>query len=326
VCKQKGHEAGFKGATYIDCPKKPCFLCKQPGHTTMTCPHRIATEHGVAPAPRRYILGPFDFVYERQIRNHVNKVKPTIVIPNQMDCAIKKFHSRRITCLEFHPTKNNILVSGDKKGQIGIWDYEKVIDNTVYDSVHSCIVNSIKFHPVNSESIYTSGSDGTISCTDIETGLPVLLMDLNPDGWNGPSTWRMLYGMDINSEKGLVLVADNFGLLYQMDTFPLCDELSMKTILICAKHTAFEGNIEINRSQNEEIGSCEYLADAIIDFTTESTPLKEGVLDFKAAIKKPFAMVQILTPPLSHHFLSIHAVNASNDRLSAMNLPHRESF
>lgn len=31
VCKKAGHEAGFKGATYIDCPMKPCFLCKMPG-------------------------------------------------------------------------------------------------------------------------------------------------------------------------------------------------------------------------------------------------------------------------------------------------------
>lgn len=31
VCKKTGHEAGFRGATYIDCPMKPCFLCKMPG-------------------------------------------------------------------------------------------------------------------------------------------------------------------------------------------------------------------------------------------------------------------------------------------------------
>lgn len=37
VCKQKGHEAGFKGATYIDCPQKPCFLCKQPGKLWLCC-------------------------------------------------------------------------------------------------------------------------------------------------------------------------------------------------------------------------------------------------------------------------------------------------
>ena len=32
VCKRSGHEAGFRGATYIDCPMKPCFLCKLPGN------------------------------------------------------------------------------------------------------------------------------------------------------------------------------------------------------------------------------------------------------------------------------------------------------
>lgn len=217
VCKQKGHEAGFKGATYIDCPQKPCFLCKQPGHTTMTCPHRIATEYGVVPGPRKYVQSGFDFVFERQIRNHINMIKPTYIIPNQVDSAIIKLHSRRITCLEFHPTKNNILMSGDKKGQIGIWDYEKVTEKTVYDTVHSFVLNSMKFHPVKDDYIYTSGSDGTLSCTDIETGVPILLMDCNPDGWNGLATWRMLFGMDINSEKDLLLVADNFGILYQID-------------------------------------------------------------------------------------------------------------
>ncbi|XP_020261688.1 DNA damage-binding protein 2 isoform X2 [Asparagus officinalis] len=42
-------------------------------------------------------------------------------------------------------------------------------------------------------------------------------MDCNPNGWNGPATWRMLYGMDINSDKGLLLVADNFGYVYLLD-------------------------------------------------------------------------------------------------------------
>ncbi|MCI58453.1 protein DAMAGED DNA-BINDING 2-like [Trifolium medium] len=39
-------------------------------------------------------------------------------------------------------------------------------------------------------------------------------MNLNPDGWQGPNTWKMLYGMDINYEKGVVLVADSFGFLH----------------------------------------------------------------------------------------------------------------
>ena len=35
---------------YQDCPNKPCYLCKKPGHTTMTCPYRIAPEHGCTQA------------------------------------------------------------------------------------------------------------------------------------------------------------------------------------------------------------------------------------------------------------------------------------
>ncbi|XP_057792242.1 uncharacterized protein LOC131009051 isoform X1 [Salvia miltiorrhiza] len=34
----------------------------------------------------------------------------------------------------------------------------------------------------------------------------------------GPSSWRMLYGLDMNSDKGILLAADNFGLLYMMST------------------------------------------------------------------------------------------------------------
>ena len=38
------------GATYLDCPNKPCYLCKRPGHTTATCPYRIAPGQGGAAA------------------------------------------------------------------------------------------------------------------------------------------------------------------------------------------------------------------------------------------------------------------------------------
>ncbi|KAI5064101.1 hypothetical protein GOP47_0020771 [Adiantum capillus-veneris] len=217
VCKAKDHQAGFVGSVYVDCPNKPCFLCKQPGHTTATCPHRIASEHGVTPAPRRQSLGMIDFVHERQLRSQIQKMMPPPVVPNRVDCAIIKLHSRRVTNLEFHPTKDNILISGDKKGQVGIWDYEKVYEKTVYNSIHTCIVGSIRFHPTNTEMIYSCGADGTVSCSDLETGLPNRAIDLNPDGWNGPSTWRMIYGMDINGTRNVVLASDNTGFLHQVD-------------------------------------------------------------------------------------------------------------
>ncbi|KAK6927088.1 WD40 repeat [Dillenia turbinata] len=217
VCKRSGHQAGFQGATYIDCPMKPCFLCKMPGHTTMNCPHRVATEYGVIPAPQRSTRSSVDYVFGRQQMTRIPKIKPSFVIPDLVSCAVIRYHSRRVTCLEFHPTNNNILLSGDKKGQLGVWDYVKVHEKTVYGNVHSCILNNLRFSPTNDGTVYAASSDGTISCTDLETGLSQQLMDLNPNGWQGPSSWRMLYGMDVNMEKNLVLIADNFGFLYLVD-------------------------------------------------------------------------------------------------------------
>ncbi|PON60433.1 Guanine nucleotide-binding protein, beta subunit [Trema orientale] len=217
VCKKAGHEAGFKGATYIDCPMKPCFLCKMPGHTTMTCPHRVATEYGVIPAPHKSSRNPLAYVFECQLGRIRTRFKPAHVIPDQVSCAVIRYHSRRVTSLEFHPTNNNILLSGDKKGQVGVWDFDKVYEKIVYGNIHSCIVNNMRFSPANDGTVYAASSDGTISCTDLETGMSLSLMNLNPNGWQGPSSWRMLYGMDLNKEKGVVLVADNFGYLHSMD-------------------------------------------------------------------------------------------------------------
>ncbi|XP_062192657.1 DNA damage-binding protein 2 [Phragmites australis] len=217
VCKRTGHEAGFKGAVYIDCPMKPCFLCKMPGHTTLTCPHRIAMEHGVIPAPRRNTNTSLDYVFQSQVKGKISMVKPQFLIPNQLDCGNVKFHQRRVTCLEFHPARNNVLLSGDKKGLLGIWDYVKLHEKITYDSVHSCILNSMKIDTANDGVLYTASSDGTASSTDLDTGIGSPLLNLNPNGWNGPSTWRMIYGMDLNTDKGLLLVADSFGFLYLLD-------------------------------------------------------------------------------------------------------------
>ncbi|KAL7247314.1 hypothetical protein ACSBR2_002266 [Camellia fascicularis] len=253
VCKRTGHEAGFKGATYIDCPMKPCFLCKTPGHTTMTCPHRIATEYGVIPAPHRHTHNSLDYVFERQLRPNIPAIKPAFVIPDQVNCAVIRYHSRRVTCLEFHPTRNNILLSGDKKGQLGVWDYCKVHEKIVYGNIHGCILNNMKFNPTNDGTVYAASSDGTISCTDLETGISSSLMNLNPNGWQGPSSWRMLYGLDVNSEKGVVLVADNFGYLYLMDI--RSNSKVGETILIHKKGSKVVG-LHCNPVQPDLLLSC----------------------------------------------------------------------
>ncbi|KAL7124759.1 hypothetical protein ABFS83_14G070600 [Erythranthe nasuta] len=239
VCKKPGHEAGFRGATYIDCPMKPCFLCKMPGHTTVNCPHRVATEYGVSPAPLKSAHSSVDYVFERQLRPRVSAIKPAFVIPNEVNCAVIRYHSRRVTCLEFHPTSNNILISGDKKGQLGVWDYVKVHERTVYSNIHGCILNNMKFNPMNDGTVYGASSDGTVSTTDLETGISSTLLNLNPDGWQGPSTWRMLYGLEMNTEKRTLIAADNFGLLYTLDM--RSNNVTGKPILVHKKGSKVTG-------------------------------------------------------------------------------------
>ncbi|XP_050237949.1 protein DAMAGED DNA-BINDING 2 [Mercurialis annua] len=253
VCKKPGHEAGFKGATYIDCPMKPCFLCKMPGHTTMSCPHRVAIDFGIISAPQRNSHNTLQYVFQRQLTPSIPQIKPAYVIPDQVCCAVIRYHSRRVTCLEFHPTKNNILLSGDKKGQVGVWDFDKVHEKMVYGNIHTCIVNNMRFNPSNDCMMYAASSDGTISCTDMETGISSSLMNLNPDGWQGPRNWRMLYGMDVNTEKGVVLVADNFGFLYMVDM--RSNNKSGKEILIHKKGSKVVG-IHCNPVHPELILSC----------------------------------------------------------------------
>lgn len=43
--------------------------------------------------------------------------------------------------------------------------------------------NCFRFSPANDGMIYAASSDGTVSCTDLETGISSSLMNLNPDGW-----------------------------------------------------------------------------------------------------------------------------------------------
>lgn len=47
----------------------------------------------------------------------------------------------------------------------------------------SVVSNPCRFSPANDGTIYAASSDGTVSCTDLETGISTSLMNLNPDGW-----------------------------------------------------------------------------------------------------------------------------------------------
>lgn len=222
VCGQKGHCAGFVGSVYQDCPNKPCYLCKQPGHTTMTCPYRIAPEHGCTQAASISGDTLLRAVQRREVSGSTSQIPVQAPTQWQVDTAVLRLHSRRCTCLEFHPTRDNIVLSGDKKGQVAVWDHAKVYDRTVYN-LNKALTNNLRFLPgSDGMQCCSASSDGTLKSFDVESGCDTELLNLNPEGWvegvSNERNWSMLYGMDVSWHRNLILAGDSHGVVHAVDS------------------------------------------------------------------------------------------------------------
>lgn len=115
VCGKRGHNAGFVGAVYADCPNRPCYLCKQEGHTTQTCPYRIMPgQTGVSKKRSSLVTA----LAKRQVvgmPNRAKKLAPssTIVKKWAVSAARLQLHSRRVSDALFHPIFP-LVVTADK--------------------------------------------------------------------------------------------------------------------------------------------------------------------------------------------------------------------
>ena len=59
--------------------------------------------------------------------------------------------------------QDNIVVSGDKKGQVAIWDFERVHERTVYGHMHRALTNHIRFMgPLHDTQCASAASDGML--------------------------------------------------------------------------------------------------------------------------------------------------------------------
>lgn len=53
------------------------------------------------------------------------------------------------------------MVSGDKKGQVAVWDFEKVYERTVHGSMHRALTNNLRFlGPLHDMQCASASSDG----------------------------------------------------------------------------------------------------------------------------------------------------------------------
>jgi len=233
VCGKSGHSSGFLPGTgtYVDCINKPCYLCGGSGHRTSSCPHRLAPELHCKAAADVSTCSIVQHLIERERQGRINYS----LAPNpgrwNVDAAVLKLHARRTTCLEFHPTKDNIVLSGDKHGQIAVWDVDKVFERTVYTNMNRWLTNALKFMPStaggggNTDAhVATASYDGTVKVVDIEVGTQVrTLVDANPRGWeyvveeDKAGNWVTFIGMDVMPTTGAVVAGDNKGKVYFLD-------------------------------------------------------------------------------------------------------------
>jgi len=233
VCGKSGHTSGFvpSTGTYIDCINKPCYLCGSSGHRTSSCPHRLAPELHCKAAADVSTGSIIQHLIERERQGRINYSLAPKPGRWNVDAAVLKLHARRTTCLEFHPTKDNIVLSGDKHGQIAVWDVDKVFERTVYTNLNHWLTNALKFMPSaasgggNTDAQCAVASyDGTVKVVDIEVGTQVrTLVDANPRGWqhvveeDKAGNWITFIGMDVMPTTGAVVAGDSKGKVYFLD-------------------------------------------------------------------------------------------------------------
>lgn len=228
VCGQRGHTAGFRGAVYVDCPNKPCYLCGTTGHSTMTCPFRVAPGHGCTAAVGLGSETALSGLLKRE-RDGRRRSLPAEHQHYrrqrwQIDAAVLKLHSRRVTCIEFHPTHDHLVVTADKKGEIGVWDYAKVFERTVYrqGSINRWLTNALRFMPGSSDEVASASYDGTVKIFDVETGAHRTLYTANDWDWDelegdNANKWVTMMGLDSVPALSILAAGDSKGWLHLLD-------------------------------------------------------------------------------------------------------------
>lgn len=259
VCGEQGHFAGFVGATYIDCINKPCYLCGVSGHSTATCPHRI--DPSAACSAATDVKKGSLLTHLRSREREGRAAGSHSIAPRQaasagrwhVDAAVLKLHARRTTCLEFHPTRENIVLSGDKSGQIAVWDLDKVFERTVYTDINRWLTNSIRFlsdsSTTNDATCATSSYEGTVKLFDCEVGISLrTLVNANPRGWehvveeDKAGTWATFLGLDVMPQYNAVVAGDSKGRLYFLD--PRAEE-PVAVLQGCKKKTKVQ-SVDVN--------------------------------------------------------------------------------
>ncbi|KAH7955496.1 hypothetical protein HPB52_001046 [Rhipicephalus sanguineus] len=126
---------------------------------------------------------------------------PTLPMPEFKESA-------RVTCLQWHPTRPNLLAVGSKNGEIVLWnawDTKKTAYTPPTGS--GSAVAAIKFHPENAMQVYTATLLSKVMLQNFEGGEPQVF-------WDTESERVWFTALDILHERKMLLAGDNMGCIY----------------------------------------------------------------------------------------------------------------
>ncbi|XP_060551606.1 DNA damage-binding protein 2-like, partial [Ruditapes philippinarum] len=157
-----------------------------------------------------------NFSYGLKCRVQVQEAVKSPVVDVIKDFELYRTASpfdRRVTAMEWHPTKTNILAVGSKGGDIILWDTDSVHKDKFVQGIGaagSC--QAMKFWPWDMNKVVSASINGTVTLHDFETKQGTVLADTmdSYDHW--------YCSLDVNRERYLVVAGRNGGILHMMST------------------------------------------------------------------------------------------------------------
>ncbi|XP_021366556.1 DNA damage-binding protein 2-like isoform X1 [Mizuhopecten yessoensis] len=145
-----------------------------------------------------------------------NKCNPTLAqslsqpvvsqISDMQLCRTASPFDRRVTAMEWHPTKPHVVAVGSKGGDIMLWDTKKLNNEKFVQGIGAGgIINTLKFWPYDNNKVLSAAVDARVTLHDLEGHQSKVLSD-TMDAYH---YWYC--SLDVHAERKLVVAGDNTG-------------------------------------------------------------------------------------------------------------------
>ncbi|XP_060068575.1 DNA damage-binding protein 2-like [Ylistrum balloti] len=121
-------------------------------------------------------------------------------------CRTASPFDRRVTAIDWHPSKPHVAAVGSKGGDIMLWDTQQINNEKFVQGIGpGGIINALKFWPYDYDKVVTAAVDGRVTVHDFEGRQSKVIADT----LDAHSNWYC--SVDIHRERKLVVAGDNLG-------------------------------------------------------------------------------------------------------------------